>query len=47
MVVILQLVHVVIEEPPIMTISTIAHPVISDFQYMGVNEEQTNFLLFP
>ena len=37
---------VVIEEPPVMTISTIAHPVIPDFQYMGVNESKQTFCYF-
>ena len=37
---------VVIEEPPVMTISTIAHPVIADFQYMGVNEDKQTFCYF-
>ena len=29
-----------------MTISTIAHPFISDFQYMGVNEDKQTFCYF-
>ena len=37
---------VVIEEPPVMTVSTIAHPVIADFQYMGVNEDKQTFCYF-
>ncbi|MGY8865496.1 MAG: hypothetical protein ACKVJK_07660, partial [Methylophagaceae bacterium] len=37
---------VVIEEPPVMTVSTIAHPIIADFQYMGVNEDKQTFCYF-
>ena len=37
---------VVIEEPPVMTVSTIAHPVIADYQYMGVNEDKQTFCYF-
>ena len=29
-----------------MTVSTIAHPVIADFQYMGVNEDKQTFCYF-
>ena len=36
-----------IYEPDVMTVSTIAHPVIADFQYMGINSDKTNILLLP